>query len=82
MVSLRKCLEHVARVFGRLAIIPLIAYQGMLLNNLVQDHHPKIKELYWFFLALDIFNCITFAGILAVRYEKVSVSVSVSVSGC
>ena len=67
MVSFRKGLEQVCRVIGRLAVLPIVAYQGYLLNNLVRNHHDNLKTSYLGLYVLDILNCLAFAVTLVSR---------------
>ena len=73
-----KTLEHMARIFARIAIIPLIAAQSYLLHEQINDRKNAIKFPAEFqkenidkylkgIIFLDVFNCLTLFGTVMIR---------------
>ena len=67
MVSFHKGLEHVARIFGRIVILPLLAYQGYLLDMIIKGR-DKFKKYFTIAVSFDVANMVLFAITLTLRF--------------
>ena len=67
MVSFRKALEHVARVVGRIIIIPVLFIQGLFLKELIKDRIHDGAQYVWICDMIDVTNSLAFTGTMLMR---------------
>ena len=69
MVSAHKCLEHVVRIATRLALVAVVMYQGVNLNELAVKHWTRAKEIsFQLFVGVDVINCILLSACIWLAY--------------